>query len=90
MALIDRTAYPRLPSSVSERDLAEVFTPTDEEVRWSWAQVIEPQARLALLVMLKCYQRLGYFPQLDQVREREKLWEATQRSPAPLAPGRCG
>jgi TnpA family transposase len=67
MALIDRTAYPRLPSSVSERDLAEVFTPTDEEVQWSWAQVIEPQARLALLVMLKCYQRLGYFPQLDQV-----------------------
>ena len=67
MALIDRTAYPRLPSSVAERDLVEVFTPTAEEAQWAWTQVIEPQARLVLLVMLKCYQRLGYFPQLDQV-----------------------
>ncbi|MGH3410920.1 MAG: DUF4158 domain-containing protein, partial [Streptosporangiaceae bacterium] len=67
MALIDRTAYPRLPSSVSERDLAEVFTPTAEEAQWARERVIEPQDRLVLLVMLKCYQRLGYFPQLDQV-----------------------
>jgi len=67
MALIDRTAYPRLPSSVAERDLVEVFTPAAEEAQWAWTQVIEPQARLVLLVMLKCYQRLGYFPQLGQV-----------------------
>jgi len=51
MALIDRTAYPRLPSSVAERDLVEVFTPTAEEAQWAWTQVLEPQARLVLLVM---------------------------------------
>jgi len=67
VALVDRTAYPRLPSTVSARDLAETFTPTAEEVRWACAKIAEPGARLTLLVLLKCYQRLGYFPQPDRV-----------------------
>jgi hypothetical protein len=67
MALVDRTAYPRLPTTVSERELAETFTPTAEEVAWACATIVEPGTRLLLLVLLKCYQRLGYFPQLDRV-----------------------
>jgi len=67
MALVDRTAYPRLPAAVSARDLAETFTPAAEEVRWACAAIAEPGARLTLLVLLKCYQRLGYFPQPDRV-----------------------
>lgn len=67
MASVDRTAYPRLPSVVSAGELAEVFTPTAAEVEWARASVIEPQAIAALLVMLKCYQRLGYFPQSGSV-----------------------
>jgi Domain of unknown function (DUF4158) len=67
MAFVDRTAYPRLLSAVSVRELAEVFTPTAEEVIWACAKVVGPGSRLALLVMLKCYQRLGYFPQIDRV-----------------------
>jgi len=61
MALVDRTAYPRLPSMVSVRELAEAFTPTVEEVGWARAKVVEPQPLLTLLVMLKCFQRLGHF-----------------------------
>jgi TnpA family transposase len=67
MASVDRTAYPRLPWAISGRELAEVFTPTAEEVAWACSTVIEPATRLLLLVSLKCYQRLGYFSPLDQV-----------------------
>jgi hypothetical protein len=42
MALVDRTAYPRLPSTVSARELAETFTPTAEEVRWACAKIAGP------------------------------------------------
>lgn len=38
MTLIDRTAYPRLPPTVSARDLAEVFTPTADELVWAQAK----------------------------------------------------
>lgn len=62
MASVDRTAYPRVPSTVSGRELAEAFTPAAEEVRWACATIVDPGARLSLLVLLKCYQRLGYFP----------------------------
>jgi TnpA family transposase len=67
MALVDRTAYPRLPAAVSARELAEAFTPTVQETSWACAKVAGPGTRLALLVMLKCYQRLGYFPRLERV-----------------------
>jgi hypothetical protein len=67
MAFVDRTAYPWLPSMVSVREPAEAFTPTADEVSWACAKVLGPGSRLALLVMLKCYQRLGYFPQLERV-----------------------
>ena len=66
MALVDRTAYPRLPCRVSARELAEAFTPTVQETSWACAKVVDPGTRLALLVMLKCYQRLGYFARLER------------------------
>jgi hypothetical protein len=55
MASVDRTAYPRLPSAVSPRELAEVFTPTAEEAAWACTTIAEPGTRLWLLVLLKCY-----------------------------------
>ncbi|MDT5275616.1 MAG: hypothetical protein QOG95_2548 [Mycobacterium sp.] len=67
MALVDRTAYPRLPRAVAARELAEVFTPTGEEVSWARAKTTTDQHCLTLLVLLKCYQRLGYFPRPEQV-----------------------
>ncbi|MGH3807723.1 MAG: DUF4158 domain-containing protein [Pseudonocardiaceae bacterium] len=67
MAWIERTAYPRLPASVSVRELAEAFTPTAGELAWAHAKTTSDQHRLALLVLLVCYQRLGYFPRVDVV-----------------------
>lgn len=79
MALVDRTAYPRLPSRVSARELAEAFTPTVQETSWACTKVVDPGTRLALLVMLKCYRRLGYFPGWSGCHRR---WSSTS-TPGP-------
>ena len=67
MTWIERTAYPRLSRTVSARDLDEVFTPTADELLWAQVRTASDQHFLALVVLLKCYQRLGYFPRLEQV-----------------------
>jgi hypothetical protein len=66
VALVDRTAYPRLPPVLSAREL-EWFSPNSEEVSWACEKIMSGEFRLMLLVLLKCYQRLGYFPRLDGV-----------------------
>lgn len=67
MTSIDRTAYPRFARAVSARELAEVFTPSVGEVEWARGHTQDDQHLLALLVWLKAYQRLGYFPKLADV-----------------------
>jgi hypothetical protein len=64
---IDRTAYPRFARAVSARELAEVFTPSVVEVEWARGKTQDDQHLLALLVWLKAYRRLGYFPKLKDV-----------------------
>ncbi|GAA3649320.1 hypothetical protein GCM10022267_39770 [Lentzea roselyniae] len=67
MASIDRTAYPRFKRVVSARELAESFTPAAGEVEWAQGKTTSGEHFLALVVRLKCYQRLGYFPKLNEV-----------------------
>ncbi|MGQ0775574.1 MAG: DUF4158 domain-containing protein [Pseudonocardiales bacterium] len=67
MASIDRTAYPRFKRVVSVRELAEAFTPVADEVEWARGRSQGEPNFLALVVLLKCYQRLGYFPKLADV-----------------------
>lgn len=67
MASIDRTAYPRFARAVSARELAEVFTPSLAKVEWARGKTQDDQHLPALLVWLKAYQRLGYFPKLADV-----------------------
>jgi hypothetical protein len=69
LASIDRTACPRFKRVVSTRELAEAFTPTLEEVEWARSETTTEQHFLALVVLLKCYQRLGCFPDLSLERE---------------------
>jgi hypothetical protein len=52
---------------VSGRELAESFTPTDAEIEWARTRTQDEQRLLALVVWLKSYQRLGYFPKVDDV-----------------------
>jgi len=62
MTWIERTAYPRLPRAVSPKELRESFTPSGDEVAWAETHTQSDRHLLALVVWLKCYQRLGYFP----------------------------
>jgi TnpA family transposase len=64
---IDRTAYPLFKRVVPARELAEAFTPTIDEVVWAHEKTQHDHHLLALVVWLKSYQRLGYFPKLDEV-----------------------
>jgi TnpA family transposase len=58
---IHDTAYPRLKSSLSEKELKELFTPTAEEFDLAHSVGHNTAMRIAFLVLLKTFQRLGYF-----------------------------
>jgi hypothetical protein len=64
---VDRTAYPGFGRVVSARELAEAFTPTEAEIEWARGRTQDEHHLLALVVWLKSYQRLGYFPKVEDV-----------------------
>ncbi|MEU2718242.1 Tn3 family transposase [Streptomyces sp. NPDC007205] len=68
VASVERTAYPRFKRVMSERELAQFFTPDEAETGWAVKRTHgRPESLLALLVLLKSCARLGYFPGLDEV-----------------------
>ena len=62
MTAIERTAYPRFKQNPTTKELAELYTPRLEEVEFVQSQVRSKSGLLSLIVMLKSFQRLGYFP----------------------------
>jgi TnpA family transposase len=67
MPTVHETAYPRLKSSVSRRELVNLYTPTQAEVELATRVSKGEAARLAFLILLKTFQRLGYFIALRDV-----------------------
>ncbi len=67
MASIERTAYPRFPRTLTLKDLHATFTPRPEEIEWVAGFARSAPRRLALLVNLKCFQFLRYFPAIDAI-----------------------
>src|SRR5437764_14206407 len=67
MPAAHETAYPRLKESVTPADLAEVYTPTSEELALSMSTSTRRGARLGFLVLLKTFQRLGYFVRVGEL-----------------------
>ncbi|WP_449415980.1 Tn3 family transposase [Phormidium nigroviride] len=67
MTLIDRTAYPRFKQYPSAKELAELYTPTPEELKFVKSRVRSHEGLLCFLVMLKSFQRLGYFTPLENI-----------------------
>src|SRR6266850_4434364 len=61
------TAYPRLKASVTTRDLEEIYTPTPEEVEFAAKHTHPGPSRVCVVVLLKTFQRLGYFVHLRDV-----------------------
>jgi TnpA family transposase len=70
MTAIERTAYRRLKATPTASELADLFTPLPEERRLADASTRGQEQFLAFLVLLKCFQCLGYFPDLEQVPVR--------------------
>src|SRR5215470_2801864 len=67
MASIERTAYPRFTPTPSSKDLLLLYTPTEEERRFAQQATRFANHQLTCLVLLKTFQRLGYFPRLSDV-----------------------
>jgi Domain of unknown function (DUF4158)/Tn3 transposase DDE domain len=67
MTAIERTAYPRFKSQTTKKELAELYTPSTSELVFAQGQVKGKRGLLRFLVMLKSFQRLGYFPLSETV-----------------------
>ena len=67
MASIERTAYPRFNRTPTLQNLHTLYTPTTEEVIFAQRVARSFNHQLNLLVLLKSFQRLGYFPKLSEV-----------------------
>lgn len=52
---------------VSVRELQESFTPGGDEIGWARERTRSARSLLALVVLLKSFQRLGCFPDLVEV-----------------------
>lgn len=69
MASIERTAYPRFKPTPTTQELLDLYTPTLEELTFAQSLTRSPTHLLTLTVLLKAFQRLGYFPRLSEVPE---------------------
>ncbi|MET9251717.1 DUF4158 domain-containing protein [Nonomuraea sp. NPDC003709] len=72
MTSIERTPYPRFKRFLSARELHVFHTPQTEEIAWASGQVRSDNHLLALMVQLKCFNRMGYFP--GWVTSRRQWW----------------
>jgi hypothetical protein len=64
---ISDTAYPRLKPNPSAKEMDEVYSPNLFECSWVEQRTREPVPWIGLLVLLKTFQRLGYFVMVNEV-----------------------
>jgi hypothetical protein len=67
MPSIHETAYPRLKAAVTTRDLAEVYTPTPNELELARQATRSATAQGCFVMLLKTFQRLDHFIRLRDV-----------------------
>lgn len=72
MTTLAETAYPRLKADPTPKELQEIYSPTDAEIAFIHATVQRPLSRLAVLIHLKLFQRMGYFIPLAEIPTRIK------------------
>jgi hypothetical protein len=67
LAYIERTAYPRFKRTFSSKELQQVYTPAPQEIAFGFATTQGQIHYFNLMVLLKAFQRLGYFPKLEDI-----------------------
>ena len=70
MASIERTAYPRLNTKLTEKELAELYQPSESEFAFVRYHAKGASQRLTLLLLLKCHQHLGYLPAVKDIPQQ--------------------
>ena len=70
MASIERTAYPRFKRYYTAKELQEIYTPKPSEIAFGRTATTGEENYLNLIVLLKSFQRLGYFPKLSDIPDR--------------------
>ena len=86
MTTLHETAYPQLKIDPTPRELTELYSPTLDEMVFVSSISKRPLPRIALLIHLKIFQRLGYFVRLGDVPAiiREHIVQQTDVLKAPL------
>jgi hypothetical protein len=67
MASIERTAYPRFRHEPNARELQDLFTPALAEIDFARSLAHSNEHFFAAVLLLKCVQYLGYFPELSEI-----------------------
>ena len=67
MTSIERTAYPRFTRAPSVKELRTLYTPTPTDIAFVATTARGPAQKFGLMILLKIYQRLGYFPRPETI-----------------------
>jgi hypothetical protein len=67
MPALKETAYPYFPKNIKPEELDRIYTPTAKEVEYAKTFTRTKEARYCFLVLLKSFQRLGYFTRVLSV-----------------------
>src|SRR5256885_4447603 len=67
MTALDRTIYRRMKRSYATKELIEAYTPTEEERHFVSTMTRTAQNRLNLMLWIKLFPCLGYFPALSEI-----------------------
>jgi hypothetical protein len=67
MTSLDRTIYRHIKRTYTTKELIEAYTPTEEERRFVTPMTRTTQHQLNLMLWIKLFPCLGYFPALDEI-----------------------
>lgn len=67
MASIERTAYPRLKINITQKELIRNYNISIDEMNHTYSNIRGKTSKINYLVLLKCFQNLGYFPPVNEI-----------------------
>src|SRR5260370_21659605 len=67
MTSLERPAYPRFTRAPSIKELREIYMPTAPDGAFVATSARGPAQKFGLMILLKVYQRLGYFPKPETI-----------------------
>lgn len=68
MTAIHETAYPRIRSNLSDQELKKLYAPTPDDLAFIERSTKSTVAAFGGMILLKTFQRPGYFPPFDGLR----------------------